>query len=233
MKLARGSCAESLTVLKSVPVTVVKWLDNKDVVLASTYAGKLPEDTAHRWNRSENTRIEIPRPNCIKEYNKFMGGVDLLGSFIGRNKIKMKSRKYYMRMFYHIVDVAIVNCWILFKRKNPSLKVTLSEFRKELAYTLLNVGKKVWSGRGRRPNPKPTKKVRRIIPSIDLRQEGNHIAFFSSTRGRCKYHDCKGYTFIECIRCKVNLCLNSKNNCFYDFHYPFSEIFEPEGELFI
>jgi len=167
--------------------------------LASTYVGKFPEDIAKRWSKKENKYIEIARPNCITEYNKFMGGVDLLGSMVGRNKIRMKTRKYYMRMFYHIVDMAIVNCWILFKRKNPLIEITLPEFRKELAYCLLNIDKKIWSGRGRPPITTPPKKARRIVPPVDLRQEGNHIAKFSEKRGKCKNADCKGITFIECV----------------------------------
>lgn len=221
LKITRGTSFESITVFKKTLVTVTQWMDNKDVVLASTYAGRFPEDTAQRWSKAERKHIDVARPKCISEYNQFMGGVDLLGSHIGRNRIRMKSRKYYMRMFHHLVDTAIVNCWLLFKRKNPTLKITLAEFRKELAYTLLNTDRKIWSGRGRPPIQKPSKVVRRIIPPLDLRQEGNHIAHFSATRGRCKYADCKGFTFIECVLCKINLCINSRNNCFFNFHFPY------------
>ena len=225
MKMARGDSRESLAILKEVPISIVQWMDNKDVVLASTYVGKLPENTAKRWNRTLREHIEVSRPHCIQEYNKFMGGVDLSGSHIGRNRIRMKSRKYYMRMFYHILDTAIVNCWLLFKKKNPSVQLTLPQYRRELAYALLTIDKKIWCGRGRPPIEGPMKKARKIVPPIDVRQEGNHVAHFSNVRGRCKYGDCNGVTFIECINCRVNLCINKKNNCFCNFHYPISTCF--------
>lgn len=66
-----------------------------------------------------------------------MGGVDLLGSFLGRGKITMRSKKWYMRMIYHIFDTAVVHIWILYKKKFPERNTSLVRFRKELAYSLL------------------------------------------------------------------------------------------------
>ncbi|CAK1592781.1 unnamed protein product [Parnassius mnemosyne] len=45
-----------------------------------------------------------------------MGGVDLMDSFLGRNRIRMKSRKWYMRIFYHLLDLTVINSWVLCKK---------------------------------------------------------------------------------------------------------------------
>lgn len=45
-----------------------------------------------------------------------MGGVDLLDANIGRYKIKMRTIKWYMRLFYNLIDVTIVYSWILYKK---------------------------------------------------------------------------------------------------------------------
>lgn len=58
-------------------VSVIKWKDNKSVVLMSTNVGSQPIATCSRWSREENRRIQLPQPCVIKQYNKNMGGIDL------------------------------------------------------------------------------------------------------------------------------------------------------------
>jgi len=70
----------------------------------------------------------------ISEYNKHMGGVDLLDSHIGRYKIRSRSRKWYIRLFYHLIDVSVVNSWLLIKRvkeqRNEKIEIELLDWRK-------------------------------------------------------------------------------------------------------
>lgn len=75
-----------------------------------------------------------------------MGGVDLLDSLMGRHKIIMKSRKWYMRIFYHLVDLTVVNLWLLYKRvlrakgiKDSNI-LNQAKFRAEVACSLSKVG---------------------------------------------------------------------------------------------
>ena len=60
---------------KSTEVCLVRWYDNKAVTLVSYYVAVEPKDTCRRWDFSEKKYVEIERP-AIKEYNKYMGGVD-------------------------------------------------------------------------------------------------------------------------------------------------------------
>lgn len=41
-----------------------------------------------------------------------MGGVDLLDELFGHYKIKVKSRKWYMSVFHHLLNVTIVGFYI-------------------------------------------------------------------------------------------------------------------------
>lgn len=86
-----------------------------------------------------------------------------------------------------LVDMAVVNCWLLFKRKNPTLQITLPQLRKELAYCLLNIDKKIWSGRSRPPIQTPPKKSRRIAPHIRYPPifEGRSRLFSENSRSMC------------------------------------------------
>lgn len=44
---------------------------------------------------------------------QYMKGIDILDGLIWRYKIKMK--KWYMRLFHHLLDIILVNKWILYK----------------------------------------------------------------------------------------------------------------------
>lgn len=52
------------------------WKDNK--VVLSTYCGKHPIYSVKRFDKKLKTQIEVDCPFLIKEYNRHMGGVDLL-----------------------------------------------------------------------------------------------------------------------------------------------------------
>ena len=67
----RGDSAEMVTTVEGVDVSCVAWLDNKQVMLQSTLAGKV--------------------------YSRHMGGVDLLDSHLGRHRNNLRSKKWYMK----------------------------------------------------------------------------------------------------------------------------------------
>lgn len=86
-----------------------------------------------------------------------MGGVDLLDVHVSRYKIRIKSRKWYHRLFYHILDLVIINLWIMWKRVNFEIhgvqkKESLADFKEELGVgiTLCRIGDCINLGRGRR-----------------------------------------------------------------------------------
>ncbi|XP_039291681.1 piggyBac transposable element-derived protein 3-like [Nilaparvata lugens] len=149
VKTPRGTSDEYITVFDDTPVSIVLWHDNQVVTLGSTLCGALPMDKIRRYDRKNKTFHEIPCPKIVKVYNKHMGGVDLMDAHIGRHHISMKSKKWYFRLFYHLVDMAVVNSWILFSAKQNGKKMSQKEFRTELAVTLCNLGLKETSKRGR------------------------------------------------------------------------------------
>ncbi|XP_050063057.1 piggyBac transposable element-derived protein 3-like [Aphis gossypii] len=54
-----------------------KWYDNKSVHLISNYISTEPTDPVLRWSASEKAQIPVKRPAMVREYNSFMGGIDL------------------------------------------------------------------------------------------------------------------------------------------------------------
>ncbi|XP_029347808.1 piggyBac transposable element-derived protein 2-like, partial [Acyrthosiphon pisum] len=154
-KEKRGFIAERIGSYKSTPLSITTWKDNKIVTLLSTYAGAEPKSMLKRFDRRIKSRVDVDCPFVVKEYNHFMGGVDLLDGLIGRYKIKLRSRKWYIRLWYHFIDVSIVNSWLLYKRcqheNNELVNYTLANWRAEIGSTLTSSGV-CTPTRGRRSN---------------------------------------------------------------------------------
>ncbi|XP_049313796.1 piggyBac transposable element-derived protein 3-like [Bactrocera dorsalis] len=64
------------TKLKEANIFLTKWNDNAVVSIASTTYGANPVTNAVRYSQKQKKFIDVPRPLVIKEYNKYMSGVD-------------------------------------------------------------------------------------------------------------------------------------------------------------
>lgn len=84
---------------------------------SSRTAEALPLSQATRFDKTKKEKISITCPFVVQEYNKHMGGVDLMDSFLGRNHITLRSKKWYLRIFFHLFDLAVINSWIIYKKK--------------------------------------------------------------------------------------------------------------------
>lgn len=125
---------------------------NKFDTLTSNFAGEQPIQES-RWldNRSKSL-VTIPCLNLVKEYNKNMGGVDFLDSLIRRYKIRTRNKKWYRRIFYHLIGFPLVNSWILYckhKKDENEKHLTWAEYRLEQAECLCKIGNQQPVNRGR------------------------------------------------------------------------------------
>ncbi|KAJ8886980.1 hypothetical protein PR048_013194 [Dryococelus australis] len=130
----------SAVVTSSDNITIVRWIDNNPVHTISTYAGSFPENEVKRWDRFKTERIEIPRLFSIEQYNMLMGGVDLMDRMIAHYPHGFKNKRWYQRLFFHLVNMALVNSWYLFKLKNQDHKMPLLTFKASVATALINLG---------------------------------------------------------------------------------------------
>lgn len=138
-KKSRGFSEQCTTTLKNVDVTAVGWKDNKVVLLASTFVVQDPKIKLNRYVKKQRKQIEVDTPQIVSDYNQHTGGVDLIDSLIARYRNKMRSRKWYKRIFHHLLDGTIVNSWLLYKRRSAEVGIepmTLLEFRLQQAVSL-------------------------------------------------------------------------------------------------
>lgn len=227
----RGTCQEFISCVDGVDISSVIWKDNKYVTLLSSFVGKQPLSKVNRYDRKEKKVVQVDCPSIIREYNKHMGGVDLLDSNMGRYKIFLKSRKWYLRIFYHLVDLSVVNAWFLYKRacqqKGVNTVLKQADFRSEIAETLTKIGTAGPSKRGRPSSleqeiaSKRKRGPTQHVPPKEIRTDQiGHWSVFENGKMRCKYPLCKGYTYThtKCEKCGVALCFTKIKNCFRAFH---------------
>ncbi|CAK1582202.1 unnamed protein product [Parnassius mnemosyne] len=229
MKKDRGYSEEYIADVNGVDVSTVVWKDNKLVTLASTFTGLNPISEVRRYDKKNSRYINIPRPNVVSEYNRHMGGVDLVDSIMGIYKIKLRSKRWQMRLFYHFLDLTMANAWLFYKRvckyKNIPNKTIMAsaDFRLEIAETLCKMG--VITGLTIRRSiegqilAKKHKGPAQHVPPQAVRQDQvGHWPQWAEKKIRCKFPKCAGFTHTVCDKCGVALCYTKNKNCFRNFH---------------
>ncbi|XP_062535158.1 piggyBac transposable element-derived protein 3-like, partial [Armigeres subalbatus] len=212
-KCERGYSTEYVGTAHGVSISTTVWNDNKAVRLASSYVGvksrttkdKDPTDTVSRFVRSTKRRIDVACPPMIREYNRHMGGVDMADGLIGRYRIRVKTTKYTNRLVYHLLDLAMVDSYVLFKRVHkidPSSEVyQLPNFRAEVAKAMCTYKAPAAPRPPGRPRIISTKKPsipkRAYLPLSDTRYDGTeHFPEIlpRSEKRTCKNPGCKSET---------------------------------------
>ena len=164
----RASCS---TYESNHNLSLVRWLDNKCVTLISTYLGVSPESTVKRYIRSTKVHQDVSRPAIVGVYNSYMRGIDMFDVMCTLYKRQLKSKRWYLYVFYHTLTMIMVNSWFLYRREAKSLGVDnamqMKDFQVKAAVSLISQGK-VSRGRPSFNSPPPAKK-----PCVKLRPQEN------------------------------------------------------------
>jgi hypothetical protein len=97
-------------------ITVRQWKDNgkKCVLVVSTMHSVTEMSTVQRMTK-EGVKVTVHCPKSIDDYNQNMGGVDLFDQLHSCYNISWKSRKWWLKLFYYLIDASVVNSYILYK----------------------------------------------------------------------------------------------------------------------
>ena len=182
------------------------WLDNKPVFFVDT----LYDDTVYTTvpkGLPDGSRVQITCPRGVKAYNEHMGGVDLADQMRRFYTCTHKSsRRWYLRLFWFLLDLAIDNAFILECCSLPTRSRRKSkQFRKELATHLLGLhSSRQHAGRQAQNAPRLVQR---------------HFPKYLGTDGRCvvcSTGDARKRTRYGCEDCgNVRLCVDP---CFRIYH---------------
>ena len=200
------------------PVHCFCWIDKKPVYFVNNITHPREVTTVSR-KQKDGTRKTLDCPQAVSLYNKYMGGVDMADAMRRLYSCSRKSKnKWYMRLFWFLVDTCVVNAYILQcespnhlptrsigKKKKPVYQTQLS-FVLQLAGQLI----KKHSSRkvaGRQP----------IMPESESRYT-KHVPCKYDKPRRCKVCTTptkKHQTLFGCEECGVPLCIYP---CYGVFH---------------
>ncbi|XP_054259547.1 piggyBac transposable element-derived protein 4-like [Macrosteles quadrilineatus] len=120
------------------------WRDTNLVVMLSSLYDTSVETIRRVKKRGKIEEIKKPRVVC--EYNQSMGGVDIADQYISSYSFTRKSIKWWRKVFFWLLETAIVNAYLLYNMDKCQGKMRQRKFRKELIKELVgnvrNVKKK-------------------------------------------------------------------------------------------
>ena len=149
-----------------------------------------------RWNKKRKEYLKEEIINTVNIYSRLMKGVDLSNQLISYDEFNRTSIKLWKRIFFHLLDIAIVNLFIKYK-KYLNANITLKQYRIEIIKIII-------------------KKYNMKIGRIDNKFNVFHYPVKQLKCGTCK--NCsftKDYTTVKaptskymCNVCKIYLCID-------------------------
>lgn len=206
------------------PVGFFQWKDNKVVTVASTIHNNAGHSVASRRVKDGRgfRKIKVRQPKAIAEYNQFMLGVDRSDQLIGKYNVLRKCHKWWKTLFFHMLDISVVNSYILFM-KWRQLNSDFPELSRSNKYNQLSFREELCRELGELPKsstlfPIPSAFVHqpvRVGPCNMLVPE------YTNVRRRCK--KCTKYgkdnkTFVKCSTCDSYYCFSKDRNCLSTSH---------------
>ncbi|XP_040072344.1 piggyBac transposable element-derived protein 4-like [Ixodes scapularis] len=195
---------------------VLKWKDKRCVTMISNAHTPSEIKTVKR-RLKDGAHEDVPCPQVIIDYNQHMGYVDKADMLKSYYEVDRKSKKWWHRIFFHFMDVSVVNAHILFKQIMAGERVPpLKEFKLQVAEGLMGA-----------PDLNPHKKRKVELPSYkphvpqDIRyNKVSHLPIHSTSRrcALCSTKDNPCRTRWMCEVCNVGLSLQGTRNCFLGFH---------------
>lgn len=194
-------------------IAAVKWMDKKPVRFLST--AHSPRQTSYVRRRIRNgSKTDVSCPKVVEVYNKTMGGVDKFDQYHERYAIGRRSTKWWHRIFYYLIDLAIVNTYFLWRLQHPESD--------HLNFRLILARQLIGGYTSRKPRGRPPNFVKIAIPEhIRLANVGVHLPIKNENNRRCKMCSSKSIenrTRFTCSFCKVPLCITVSRDCFFKFH---------------
>lgn len=196
------------TVIDNV-VECLVWKDNKCVPFINTISLPGTHTQVSRKGK-DGQRQDVSCPQTVKLYNQHMGGVDLADSRRKLYSCSRKSRRWWMRLFYFLVDVSVINSHVLTQESPQCFTITLKEYVLKLAEEMMaqhNSRKR--RGRPSVDGPPSSRFCDRHFPSKDTKQQECRVCSSKDKRVRTSY--C-------CAACNPNDPVHLCPLCFGVYH---------------
>ena len=209
------------------PLLAYAWKDRRMVYFLTTaHVAQAAEDVTIERRGEMGQKLQVKCPPLLPDYQKFMRGVDHGDQLISQYNAGRRSKKWWRREFFYLLEVAILNAYILegsFDQRHNQIgrkKRDLLAFRIELAEALIGT----FRGKRRAGQPRIVSDDARLKPELHHLPEHSPVArdcVVCCKRGEVQMMERTEYrhrTHIVCSACKVYLCVNKERDCFKKYH---------------
>ena len=200
-----GVCANGLS--------AVKWMDTRSVILLSNFHCPNAISNVTRREKKSSQKIRLSCPVMVSDYNAHMGGVDLTDQLKVTYELDRKhSFRFYLRVFFDLMDIAVVNAYVIFRKLRNEKQMTLFDFNYIVCRGLIG-----GFNNRQRSIPYPRQSKRHCVGNSD-ETSVRHMPVFVEKRLRCYRCSKEGKeqrTFVRCDTCNIALCLLKERNCFF------------------
>lgn len=138
-------------------VGVFKWRDSKDVLVISNYHGN--GKTKVKRTQKDGSRVEVKCSEVVKDYNIYMGGVDMADRYRALYQVDRKLKKWWQRLFWGLMDISFVNAHVIYKEMFGDISVF--QFRRQVANGLITYREPKSKKRSGNISPGPSTAKRR------------------------------------------------------------------------
>ena len=166
---------------------------HKSVILLSTQ---------HR--RAELSAREDRKPQVILDYNSCKGAVDTIDQMIATYSCARATRRWPLRLFFHLLDTAALNAYIVWTENYPSWN-SGKNFRRRLYLTDLAFSLLHEHTERRGSVLQLRQSVREVIEDVGVHVE-RPAAPENASRGRCHFCASRNQVKSRCKRCSSFVC---------------------------
>jgi len=206
-KLAKGKCESYVC----DGLILERWQDRREVLMLNSFM-----DHGMSLSISANPANQRYKPKSVLWYNKNMSGVDFIDKQIAPYKITRKSVKWYKKMAFHLIELAVHNSFLVYQHYHPTKKITFKEFLLRLVQEILERNRLV---RKRKINhstaSSENSKSGLHMPERVISDAGKPIksnCHFCYKRGK------RTQTSFICSECTKRFCIQGRDSCFKLHH---------------
>lgn len=99
--------------LSNGSILAMVWFDKRPLYLLSTiHKPTASVQPTVKRKQLDGARVDVNCPPCLPDYQKFMRGVDRGDQMIGYYYLGRRSRKWWKRVFSHIVECSVLNACV-------------------------------------------------------------------------------------------------------------------------
>ena len=189
-------------------LVVVSWMDKKPVNILSSYCSPYNIATVYRHIEQHSAAQSVRCPEAVREYITNMRGVDVFSQMESYARIGRKQFRWWPKLAWFLIEIAVMNAYVLYTKKQQSNKLSREKFRIHLAQQLISS----FSSRKKRGRPSQAQQSAGVAQRTDI---GMHTSIRSredsvhscTQCGRSRTY--RKRTKYMCEQCNVYVCLGA------------------------